>query len=53
LTELKNASTGDTFFVSQAVLVKKQKGRIVLLDSYDAGYETADDTFGRTGTCGT
>ena len=24
-----------------------------MLDSYDTGYETADDTFGRTGTCGT
>ena len=46
-------STEDTFFVSQAVLVKKQDGRITVLDSFDTGYETADDTFGRTGTCGT
>ena len=53
MTELKNALAGDKFFVSQAVLVKKQNGRIMVLDSYDTGYETADDTAmgGLIGAC--
>ena len=44
ITELKNAPGTDKFFVSQAVLVKKDNGRIQVLDSFDTGYETADDT---------
>lgn len=44
MTELKNAPAADTFFVSQAVLVKKENGRIVVMDSFDTGYETSDDT---------
>ena len=44
MTELKNAPGADNFFVSQAVLVKKENGRIVVLDSFDTGYETANDT---------
>ena len=44
LTELKNAPVAGNFFVSQAVLVKKENGRIMVLDSFDTGYETADDT---------
>lgn len=44
LTELKNMPATDLFFVSQAVLVKKENGRIRVLDSFDTGYETADDS---------
>ena len=53
MTELKNASEGNAFFVSQAVLVKKQDGRITVLDSFDTGYETSDDTAlgGLIGAC--
>ena len=43
MTELKNAPLRDDFFVSQAVLVKKENGRIINLDYFDTGYETADD----------
>lgn len=44
MTELKNAPATDAYFVSQAVLVKKENGRIAVLDYFDTGYETADDT---------
>ena len=44
MTELKNAPARDTFFVSQAVLIKKMNGKINVLDSFDTGYETSDDT---------
>ena len=44
MTELKNSPSTDSYFVSQAVLVKKQEGRIIVLDSFDTGYETANDT---------
>ena len=53
MTELKNAPERDTFFVSQAVLIKKQNGKIMVLDSFDTGYETSDDTAmgGLLGAC--
>ena len=44
MTELKNAPLTDAYFVSQAVLVKKVNGRILVMDSFDTGYETSDDT---------
>ena len=43
LTELKNAPITDTFFVSQAVLVKKDNGQLATLDYFDTGFETSDD----------
>ena len=43
MTELKNAPVTDDYFVSQAVLVKKEYGTIRALDYFDTGYETTDD----------
>lgn len=44
LTELKNAPVADNYVVSQAVLVKKENGRIRTLDAFDTGLETGNDT---------
>lgn len=44
LTELKNAPVSDKYVVSQAVLVKKENGRIRTLDAFDTGLETGNDT---------
>ena len=43
ITELKNTPSTDSYFVSQAVLVKKENDRVTVLDSFDTGYETAND----------
>ncbi len=44
ITELKNAPATDGSLISQAVLVKKEDGAIKVLDSFDTGVKTADDT---------
>jgi len=44
MTELKQAPVTDTYTVPQAVLIKKENGTINVLDSYDTGMETTDDT---------
>ena len=43
LTELKNAVSGDKFFVSAAALVKKDEDSCQYLDGFDTGLYTADD----------
>ena len=53
ITELKNAPAADGSLISQAVLVKKENGAIKVLDSFDIGVNTTDDTAigGLVGMC--
>ena len=44
ITELKRAPVTELYTVSQAVLVRKEKGQIVTLDAFDTGMETSNDT---------
>lgn len=44
ITELRNAPVTAASTVAQAVLVKKENSQIKLLDSFDTGLQTADDT---------
>ena len=44
ITELRNNPVRDEFAVSQAILAKKEDGAIKVLDSFDTGMETANDT---------
>ena len=44
MTELKNAPIADNYTVSQAALIKKENGAVTILDSFDTGIETSDDT---------
>lgn len=44
MTELKNSPVTDSYTVPQAVLIKKENGRVVTLDSFDTGMNTTDDT---------
>ena len=43
MTELKQNPADDTYTVPEAVLIKKEGGSIVTLDSFDTGIETTDD----------
>ena len=45
ITELRKEPVGDGLVVSQAVLAKKERGMINVLDSFDTGLASADDTF--------
>ena len=45
ITELRKEPVGDGLVVSQAVLAKKERGMINVLDSFDTGLAAADDTF--------
>ena len=45
ITELRKEPVGDGLVVSQAVLAKKERGMINVLDSFDTGLAVADDTF--------
>lgn len=44
LTELKKAAEAETYVVSAAALVKKEKDTCTVLDGFDTGVETTDDT---------
>ena len=44
MTELRRSPVTEAFVVSQAALVKKEKDRIITLDSFDTGMETRNDT---------
>lgn len=44
MTELRRTPVTDAYVVSQAALVKKERGGIRTLDSFDTGMETRDDT---------
>lgn len=44
MTELKNAPGNSNSVISQAVLAKKENGAINILDSFDTGAFTLDDT---------
>lgn len=44
ITELKRAPITNDYTVSQAVLVKKENGAIRVLDTFDTGLETSNDT---------
>ena len=44
LTELKQAAGSDEYLVSAAALIKKQNGAYAMLDGFDTGAQTADDT---------
>ena len=44
ITELKRAPVTELYTVSQAVLIRKEKGQIVTLDAFDTGMETSNDT---------
>ncbi len=44
VTELRKDPGGDKSFVSSAVLVKREDGALKLLDSFDTGAKTSDDT---------
>ena len=44
LSELRHASVTPGYVVSQACIIKKEGGRILLQDEFDTGVETTDDT---------
>ena len=44
LSDLKHAAEGDTYIISAAALVKKEKGACFYLDGFDTGINTANDT---------
>ena len=44
LTELKRRPVTDSCIVSQAALVKKANGKLTVLDAFDTGMETSNDT---------
>ena len=44
LTELKNKPAAENYIISEGALVKKEDGRVILLDSFDTGIETSNDT---------
>ena len=44
LTELRNQPVTEDYLVSQAVLVKKEDGKLTMLDAFDTGKETRNDT---------
>ena len=44
LTELRQAAAGDAYLVSAAALVKRESGSCVLLDGFDTGVQTSNDT---------
>lgn len=44
ITELKKAPITDNYTVTQAVLVRKESSSIKILDSFDTGVETRNDT---------
>lgn len=44
MTELRQSPVTEAFVVSQAALVKKERGQIRTLDAFDTGMETRDDT---------
>ncbi len=44
MTELRNAPEAEDYIVSQAALIKKENGVIHVLDSFDTGVETENDT---------
>ena len=44
LTELKQAPAGEKSLLAEAVLVKKENSGLKVLDSFDTGANTADDT---------
>ena len=44
LTELRRQPVSERYIVSQAALVKKSGGRIVVEDAFDTGVETNNDT---------
>ena len=52
-SEMKGEPSGDSFLVSQAVLVKKDGKELKTCESFDTGVETADDTLTGSliGTC--
>ena len=43
-TELKQSLAGDTYFVNAAALVKKENGVCTVLDMFDTGASTKNDT---------
>ena len=43
LTELKQAAGGESYFVTAAALVKKEKETCTVLDGFDTGANTVDD----------
>ena len=44
LTELKRLPVTDAYVISQAALLKKANGNLKILDAFDTGAETSDDT---------
>lgn len=44
LSELRQQPVNENFIVSQAYLVNKKEGQITVLDRFDTGLETANDT---------
>ena len=53
ITELKNAGQGEGWIVTEAALVKKEGEALKVLDRYDTGITSSDDTFrgGLVGMC--
>ena len=45
ITELKQKPVTESYIVSQAVLIKKEDGKVIVLDSFDTGMETSNDLF--------
>ena len=45
VSELKRAAANDNYVISQAVVVKKENGKIVAQDGFDTGVTTANDTW--------
>ena len=43
-TELKQSAAGETYFVNAAALVKKEKDTCTVLDGFDTGVSTKNDT---------
>ena len=44
MTQLKAKAVSEKYIVSQAALIKKENGRINVVDGLDSGFKTADDT---------
>ena len=44
MTELKQQALGEKSLIFQAVLAKKENGKIKVLDTFDTGAATVDDT---------
>ena len=43
-SDLKKAADADNYFISQGAIIKKEAGKVVIKDEFDAGLSSVDDT---------